>query len=243
MNTAPEFDVEVLVRQSDVLAARRLQALRYIDAGFVDDVGLDGAIDDPWVASSTYFGAVNALGEILGVSRLIPWDDWSGLPVFNEFEIDLEELKRFRALGSETAVEVSALAVTRGPGSRGGRVAAALYRAMSQYSLLVDHRVNWYAALDSRVLKQLVRTHGFNFRPMGPARLYLGSLTVPVRLNLFEQARHFAKNSPSGNDYFAGGIEFDLTGPEAVVRWSTGEFIPRRRRAGVALTVVGSATS
>ena len=229
---APEVTVEVLVDPDDIRVARRLQARRYLDSGFIDHVDSSGVIDDPWVDVSIYFGVTNTVGEILGVSRLIPYTAEARLPVIEEFELLATERTRFEATDPATIAEVSALAVSRQAKLAGGRVAAQLYRAMGHYSLLVDGRVDWYAALDSRVMKQLVRTYGFLFEPIGPPRHYLGSPTVPARLNLFAQARHYSLSSANRFELFADDLEFDLTGPEPRVRSVRGDHVPRTREGG-----------
>ncbi len=231
MTASIEFDVEVLVDPDDIVAARRLQASRYLESGFVTRLDDGGVIDDPWVSVSTYFGASTRDGVILGVSRLIPYRDDVGLPVFEEFELVEAEVERFRSVDPDTVVEVSALAVSKQSVVLSGRVAAALYRAMSQFCFLETGMVNWYAALDARVLRQLIRSYDFIFEAMGPAREYLGSTTVPVRLNLYEQARHFALVAPDAPNFFTEGIEFDLTGPSPIIRAATHDYLPPVRAA------------
>lgn len=220
--------VRLLDDATELLAARRLHASRYLDAGYVDRLDAGGVIDDPYVEASDYFGALSADGEVLGVARLIPAAR-NGLPVRDEFELHDEGRAALDAVPPERVAEVSALAVARGCGAfTGGEVSKSLYRAMYQYSLILAGYTHWVAAIDVRVARHLVRSHGFLFEGIGASRRYLGSETAPVILDLYAQMRHYALVDTRGGAYFSAGLVIDLRGDEPTLTGATGEFVPER---------------
>ncbi len=209
-----------------LLEARQLQGQRFLDSGFVGRLSRNGVVDDPWVAISTYFGALNEKNEVVGVARLIPHTSL-GLPALLEFDLTAAGEKIVDQIPRGRFAEVSALAVVRGQGVfRSGRIANALYRAMYQYSVVTAGHTHWCAALDVRVKVHLMSSHNFLFEMIGDARDYLGSMTVPVALDLLGQARHFAHTSPDRNRYFLAGLVIDLTGDEVVLSAGSGEYLP-----------------
>lgn len=207
--------VRLLEDPDDILAARRLQGRRYLDAGFVDRLRSDGTIDDPYVAASDWFGAEDVeTGTLLGVSRLIGSSPL-GFPAIREFELDAEWRHRIEAIAEERLVEVSALAIARAPGiGRSGLVASELGRAMYHYSLMKTGVDCWVAAIDVRVRRHLTRSHGFRFEDMGPSKHYLGSETVPVFLDLQAQMRRYLAEDPRRAAYYAEGLVLDLAALE-----------------------------
>lgn len=220
--------VRLLDDQHEILAARRLHGCRYLEAGYVDRLDEGGVIDDPFVEISDYFGAIREDGEVLGVARLIPGAR-TELPVRDEFELHDLGRAALDAVPTSRVAEVSALAVARGCGAfKGGEVSKALYRAMYQYSLIVAGYTHWVAAIDVRVARHLVRSHGFLFENIGASRLYLGSETAPVILDLYAQMRHYALVDTRGGSYFSAGLVIDLRGDEPVLAGATGEFVPER---------------
>lgn len=221
--------VRLLEEPDDILAARRLQGRRYLDAGFVDRLRSDGTIDDPYLRISDWFGVADAeRSTVVGVSRLIRCTPF-GLPALDEFDISATGMKMLDGIAPDQVAEVSALAVARGYGAiRGGEVAKALYRAMYQYSLLEAKYTHWVAAIDVRVRRHLVRSHGFLFEEIGESRMYLGSETVPVLLDLYAQMRHYALVDQRGGQYFSAGLVIDLTGDEPELTGETGGFVPQR---------------
>lgn len=221
--------VRLLEDPEDILAARRLQGRRYLDAGFVDRLRSDGTIEDPYLRISDWFGVADAEGRtVVGVARLIRHTPF-GLPAIDEFDISAAGTQMLESINAERIAEVSALAVARGYGAiRGGEVAKALYRAMYQYSLLEAKYTHWVAAIDSRVKRHLVRSHGFLFEEIGESRMYLGSETVPVLLDLYAQMRHYALVDLRGGQYFSSGLVIDLTGDEPELIGETDGFVPKR---------------
>ncbi len=223
---ADDVVIQILNDPYLLLEARQLQGQRFLDSGFVGRLSRDGVVDDPWVAISTYFGALNENGEVVGVARLIPHTSL-GLPALLEFDLTRAGAKIVDEIPVGRFAEVSALAVMRGAGAfRSGRIANALYRAMYQYSVVTAGHTHWCAALDVRVKVHLMSSHNFLFEPIGSAREYLGSMTVPVTLDLLGQARHFAHTAPERNRYFLSGLVIDLTGDEVELRAGSGEFLP-----------------
>lgn len=222
-----DVDVRVLRDADELRQGRLLQSQRYAAAGFIPAIPAGGVIDDPWVRHSTYFGASLAPSrDIVGVSRLIPCTVADSLPAFTELQLFPDQRRRIADLDPHRLSEVSALAVSSElPGGLGSQVSKALYRAMVQVAVVHWRHDYWYAALDSRVLRVLVRTQGFMFEPIGPEQDYLGSPTVPVELDLVKQIRQFALAAPSRNAYFLAGLEIDLTSPHAVLRPASGDFL------------------
>lgn len=229
MPGSEDFEIVVLTDADEIMAARRLHARRYVDAGFVDHLSRDGVIDDAWVDVATYLGARTSVGDIIGVSRNIPYTLERSLPVFGDMALFDERWDWITDIDLNRTSEFSALAVAREAGIRTGRsISKALFRAMFHMSVVVDDHDYWFAALDQRVMRHLMKAHDFLFEPIGPPQEYLGSVTVPVVVDLVGQGRHYALTSPERHAYFMAGVELDLTGDRARIRASTGEFVPRR---------------
>jgi len=221
-----DISIRILADPYLLLEARQLQGQRYLDSGFVGRLSRDHVVDDEWVGISTYFGAIDTKGTVVGVARLIPHTSL-GLPALMEFRLTQSGHKVIDAIPLGRFAEVSALAVARGQGVfRSGRVANALYRAIYQYSVVVAGHTHWCAALDVRVKSHLMNSHNFLFEAIGKPMDYLGSSTVPVVLDLLGQARHFAHTAPDRNRYFLSGLVIDLTQDEVVLRPGTAEFLP-----------------
>jgi len=209
---------EVLSSPADIDAARRLQAERYVAYGYVDRLSAAGVIDDPWASSAVYFGVRADDGRFVGVSRLIPAASCEQLPVAGAFEFNNPWADRLRAFEPSLVAEPSALTVCPTAwGSDGLGTVDALMGAMSTYSLAFGQRF-WVAAIDARVLRMLRRRHGFRFETIGASRDYLGSLTVPVVLDLHDQVRAYDRQEPDKNEHFLTGLEIDLTGEHVTIR-------------------------
>lgn len=193
-----------------ILEARRLQAQVYLTVGYVDKLDPGGVIDDPWVDRSTYLAVFGSDERMLGVSRLIRADTVTDLPTLANFDIDDNYTSWLEELEPSQVVEVSALAVL--PGVSFGRVAEALYAEMSVHAIVDGRLQYWVAALDERVLRYLMLRNDNVFEQIGAAREYLGSLTVPVRLDLYEQVRHWAMFVPDKLEVFLRGAEIDIRG-------------------------------
>ena len=220
-------EVHVLQDPGLIFEARRLQGERYVHAGFVDSLDPGGVVDDKWVDVATYFGALDmATGEVVGVSRLIPFGV-DGLPLLEAFELSSDGHQIMSEIVPAGLSEVSALAVSPAMTRFGsGRVANALYRAMYQYSVVGVGITHWCASLDVRVKAHLQNIHNFLFHEIGEPMEYLGSLTVPVTLDLLGQARHFAATAPERNQFFLAGLVIDLTGDEVRLEAGSAEYMP-----------------
>lgn len=224
---AEQINVHVLQDPRLIFEARQLQGNRYLEAGFVEALDAGDVVDDKWVDVATYFGALDAAtAEVVGVSRLIPFGP-AGLPMLEAFELTSEGAEIMADIVPAGLLEVSALAVSHSMSRFGaGRVANALYRAMYQYSVVGVGRTHWCASLDVRVKTHLENIHNFLFREIAEPAEYLGSLTVPVTLDLLGQARHFAATAPERNQFFLAGLEIDLTGETVRLNAGSGEFMP-----------------
>lgn len=225
MTKRSEISVDILTHPDDIKRARRLQAQCYLRRHYVNEIQADGTIDDPWVDTATYFGARKSCGQIVGVSRLIPQPVRSQLPVHRDFDLDEYYDDWILQATPGGLFEVSALAVAPRCGFTGGRrVLDALIGAMSSYSLKAGAPY-WVAALDAKVFHHLRRVHDANLTQMGPSRMYMGSITVPIRLDLLGQFADYDRRDPAKNAYFLRDsdlLELDLSGERAVLhpRWS-----------------------
>lgn len=198
--------------------------------GYVDHLEPDGTIHDEWVDSAIYFGARLKTSEIIGVSRLIPNVEELELPVTRAFELHNEWGLWLDALIPGSVSEISALAVGHGFGKLAGiRVVDALIGAMSSYAIVHDQPF-LVAAIDRRVFRHLQRLHCLNLEVIGPERHYLGSTTVPVRIDVLAEVRKYEATNPKKIEHFlaATNTEIDLTGERVRLR-------PRRRFATPAL--------
>lgn len=219
MKTQSEISVDILSHPVELHEARLLHADRYIKAGYVDHLSPRGTIDDEWVVSSTYFGARDRSGVIVGVCRLIPHTPAVPMPVLRAFQLDPSARRWLSSFGPGELSEVSALAVAGGCGmSRGVRVIDALFGAMTCHAVETG-AAHWVAAIDRRVHRHLTRLHGFRLEPLGPERHYLGSATVPVRIDLQAQLLEYNSLSPNKLDEFM----IDLTGDQVRLRHEHGD--------------------
>ena len=221
MTEQSKFSVDILTHPDDIQVARRLQAQCYLRRQYVNEVEADGMIDDPWVCSATYFGARTSAGRMIGVSRLIPQRHNSLLPLHQDFELESSFGSWISAPIPGGLFEVSALAVAPNCGFVGGRrVLDGLIGAMSSYSIKRGTRY-WVAAVDAKVFHHLRRIHRANLTKMGASRMYMGSMTVPVQLDLVDQFQAYQRCDPGKNAYFLRDsdlLELDLTSERAVLR-------------------------
>lgn len=169
-------DVSVsLATGLDLLTARRLQAGVYVEEGFVDDVGHDRTIDDPYVAHADYFLARRS-DEVVGTVRLIHWTERHGLPTL-QLPMWADWQDHLGDVPLEQSAEVSALAVA--PSARSSIGASeALYRAM--FARALERGVGaLFACSEARLFRNLKRRFGAEFVPLGDPVNYLGGDVVP----------------------------------------------------------------
>lgn len=175
-NAEVGIEVAIAHSDSDVMAARRFQASRYLAVGHVDSLNSDGTIDDEFVEASTYNVARDREGRIVGVSRFIRRTEL-GLPVLNNFDLDDGWAERLSADGVEP-YEVSALATD--PSHDHYQIAALLYRQSIRLLEGEPQRVHVLAVMDRKLFAVLRRVMKFPFEKIGPERHYMGDLTFPT---------------------------------------------------------------
>lgn len=175
-------DVEVrsVAGMSELAAARRFQAQRYLEAQYVttQDISADGVVDDPWVPFSDYFTAHDVDGEMLGTCRMIRPSPL-GLQTFAKATLYPETVQKFSAVPAWACVEISALATSR----KRARTSTALYVNVWREAVLRRH-VYMFAFMDSRVVKVLRGMFASPFEQIGPTLQFMGSETVPVVMHI-----------------------------------------------------------
>lgn len=208
MSSPPGHRLTVLDTPATVLEARRLMAVRYLDAGFVDSIPASGVVVDEWLDESTYFGVIDeADHRIVATARLIRHSD-RRLPVLQDLELDDAGRKWLGDIPDNTIAELSALAIE--PGRKNAlQLTRHLYRAMSRFEMEDDGRLTWLAALDVRVLRLLERTLGLSVTQLGPQVWYRGGETVPVGFNVVEQFANWRAAGSQTGDFFLEGLLFD----------------------------------
>jgi len=170
----------LVVRQTadndELQAARRLHASTYLEAGFVDRLGDDGLIHDPWVAYSDYFVAVDRSGEVVGTCRLIRPSP-RGLQTFQHAPLYPEHERFFAQLPPTACVEVSSLATKRS-GRQNGEIAAALYALTWREAVFRQHAYI-ISLVDPRLLRMMAAV-SLPVELIGPTRYSFGGDVTPT---------------------------------------------------------------
>ena len=188
----------MVVRQTadndELQAARQLHAKTYLDAGYVDDLGEDGLIDDPWVPYSDYFVAVTPSGEVVGTCRLIRPSP-RGLQTFQHAPLYPQHERFFAQLPPDACVEVSSLA-TRRIGRQNGEIAAALYALTWREAVLRQHAYI-ISLVDPRLLRMMAAV-SLPVELIGPTRYSFGGDVTPTAIYVPEASdvyRHSLRGS------------------------------------------------
>ena len=206
--TFPGLQVRPVESSDELLAARRLHADCYADAGYVEqgDTTDQGVIDDPWVPYSDYFVAIDELEQsLVGTCRIIK-PSVAGFPVFQTTETFPATLDVFGELDPNVCIEISALATTR-DGLQNTAISAALYGQVWQEALR-SRRAYMLAFIDNRLLRIMQQYFHFPFEPTGPTVDYMGSASTPVAMfvpRTISEARRF---HPEHLAFFSGDIPF-----------------------------------
>jgi hypothetical protein len=177
----PYRTARLLSSDTEILAARRLQADVFVASGFISaaDVTADGIAGtgvDPWAGSSEYF-AVMRDGAAVATARQITLPDSDRLPALSLGNLADNELHRIHDLPSKAVAEISGLARRRDALSSD---VVAVYVSMWQESMRREHQV-WVMAVDVRVFDLLQNAMcGKAIRKIGAAQHYMGSSVVPA---------------------------------------------------------------
>jgi hypothetical protein len=200
---------EVLDEPAALDAGLRLLARRYLDMGYIDELPCDGRLIDQWTDASTYFGGRNTHGEIVAVSRLIPYTVERGIPTINDFDVDADVRTWLARTRPELIAEFSALAVD--PNADGGlEVSRGLYRAMAHHSVTISGRVFWFAALATRVRRLVTRVLDLEMVPIAPECYYRGAVTDPVFIDPVDNIVRWCRTGSALGSFFVDGLEIDL---------------------------------
>jgi hypothetical protein len=223
MNQPPRFPgliVRPIETPSELLRARRLHARCYVEADYVgiDDLSVDGLIEDPWVPYSDYYIAIDvATDEIVGTARIIR-PSIKGFPAAEHSVLYPQVMDAFATLDPNLCMEISALATTSRKGLQNAAISTALYAKLAERAVQ-DRRAFVFAVMDSRLLRTMRRALGINFEQIGlgmPERSYW---TTPTAVYLPETINQFRRKQPELLQLLAGGMSFaDLADLEIDLR-------------------------
>lgn len=163
----------------ELQAARKLHAITYLEAGYVDNLTENGLIEDPWIPYSDFFVAATGAGEVVGTVRLIRPSP-RGLQTFQHAPLFPEQEAFFAELRPDACVEVSSLATSR-RGIENSEVAAALYGLVWRQAVLRGHAF-MIALMDPRLIRVMRRSLGLPFEAIGPTRTAFGGEVTPTAM-------------------------------------------------------------
>lgn len=132
-----------------------------------------------------------------GTIRLI-LDSELGLPVLNDFE--LNEAGKKIVAGSQQKMESTLLTLSREFQDNGHNAALHLMRAFYQYCAK-NNLPGAFMAADRR-LKLLLQRLGFVLEQIGPEKMYEGSLTFPLYIDLEKSKELLPKKNKELYDFF-----------------------------------------
>jgi hypothetical protein len=162
-------DSRLLTREADILAARRLQAIEYVRAGYVPESALTGegtlsSTADPWVPYSSYFGAFDGQRALRATCRLISNAAPMRLPTLGLPTFDAGLRRKFEGYRPGALAEIAALA--RHP-RVGPEFPRSLFRSLWLFA--VKRGVTAYVlSVDVLVLRTLRTMSHELFRVVGP---------------------------------------------------------------------------
>jgi hypothetical protein len=185
----------ILTEESEILAARRLQAEEYVRVGYVPasavtDEGTLNPVVDPWVPYSDHFGAFDGDGVLRATARVISNRVAARLPTLLLPTVDPVLRDRLEAFPPGALGEIAALARDRAAGREFPR---ALFRAMwlfalesglAVYVLSVDVLVlRTLRAMDPGLFRLAGRESPAPVRPVYPVWLEVADITPEIFLN------------------------------------------------------------
>ncbi len=190
----------------DRRAALALNARVYTERGIVTSED-DDFIHDRWVDQSIYFGAFYE-GEMVGTSRLIPYQD--DLHMFELFELEPGWKAKLREVPLyDNAYEVSALSVPKTAPGGFFSVSAGLYRSMFHYSL-AEQRYVWLAGLTPMLGRILNKVLGIPLQVIGPKVEFAGATRMPGVIDLIVFLEYARTHAPHEWEFFTRGLEIDV---------------------------------
>lgn len=192
-------------RRDEILPARRLQGMRYLQEGYVDHLSPDGTIDDRYVEHSEYFVAIDPdTGDLVGTCRIITSDTHS-FPLLDHMRLDEQWCHTLHRVRSTDLAEVSALATERGRSDH-FLISGALCRAVIQHALIETPRKYLLCVVDQRLLRVLNRAFGLGLLPVGPLQQYMGD-TLPAVLPLEHLVPQLLARDDAAARFFLEGME------------------------------------
>lgn len=205
--TIPGLTVREPTSASELLAARRLHARCYVDAGYVDaDELVGGMIEDPWVPFSTYVAAVDTeADEIVGTARIIR-PSVRGFPAFEFFTPTEDAIEIFAELDPNRCSEISALATPRS-GLQNMAISAAIYGFVWREAVM-NERAYMLAIMDDRLFRILRRWFHFPFEAIGEPRHWMGARTTPAAMYIPRTINELSSDHPDLLQFFSGDISF-----------------------------------
>ena len=205
--TIPGLVVREPQSAAELLAARRLHAECYVDAGYVDESSLvDGLIEDAWVPFSTYAIAIDTeADEIVGTARVIR-PSVRGFPAFEFFTPTAEALEIFADLDPSRCSEISALATPRS-GLQNMAISAAIYGFVWREAV-ENKRAYMLAIMDDRLFRILRRWFHFPFEAIGESRYWMGARTTPAAMYIPRTIHELSTDHPDALQFFSGDISF-----------------------------------
>ena len=206
--TVPGLAVRPVDRSTEMLAARRLHAQCYLDAGYIapTDLSAGGVLHDDWVPFSDYYIAVDTeADEIVGTCRIIR-PSVRGFPCFQHFTMTDDAEAVFGTLDPNRCSEISALATPRN-GLQNMAISAALYGKVWRESIRYS-RAYMLAVVDDRLLRIMRRWFEFPFEAIGEPTFYMGARTTPVAMYIPRTVEHLRSVNPDALAYFSGDISF-----------------------------------
>jgi len=203
----PGLEVRAVADAGERLAARRLHARCYLEAGYVEPGDVtNGVIDDPWVPYSDMVIAVDTeQDEIVGTARIIK-PSVRGFPAFEFFEPLPEAMSVFAELDPNRCSEISALSTPRN-GLQNMAISAAIYAYVWQESVM-NRRAYMLAIMDDRLLRIMRRWFDFPFEAIGHPLHWMGARTTPVAMYIPRTVQVLKDNNPEALAFFSGDIPF-----------------------------------
>lgn len=165
-----------IANEEELLLARKFLSKRYYEAGYLSEKEAIIPYDDEYVKNSIYFVA-KILDDVVGLIRIVKNSE-NGIPVINDFELYDNDLKYLKSRSSKRLVEIGNLAAISDK-----NIGKGLYKTVIKYC--IKKRLITVACIDSKLLNKLLSNYWF-LRPfckqIGKQKMYIGSITVPVRL-------------------------------------------------------------
>ncbi|HEX8227012.1 MAG TPA: hypothetical protein VF572_04045 [Candidatus Saccharimonadales bacterium] len=156
------------------------------------------------------FALVERGEEALGSARMIFYARGIGFKTFNDITrkrltVDRKGYKLMDGLNLDRTMEIGTLGADERARSRpedAGRVAMALYGIVYRES--ITHGCDYgLASFDEEYAQRFSGIFGPGVKPLGPAKHYMGSPTIPVLMDLNQMYDHLS-NMPGAQDAVNG---------------------------------------